>query len=75
MKYDVLEKTFHLTDKAFNEEVSLRLKFEEKINAIYTTYEELKRKYLSITEDVEIKHTDIVDRSNMESELKTKLLS
>lgn len=37
--FDVVQNTLDLTDTAFNDEVNLRLKFEEKINAIYTSYE------------------------------------
>ena len=34
----MIESNFLLTDEAFNEEVSRRLKFEEKINEINTVY-------------------------------------
>lgn len=52
----------------------MRLKFEEKINAIYTCYEELKNKYTKIVEEMGIKNLDIIERDNIEEALKNKLL-
>ena len=37
----LLESEFKQTDTAFNEEVSLRLKFEYRINEIHTSHREL----------------------------------
>ena len=40
-----------MTDQAFNDEVHTRLKFEEKINQMFGSYEELKEKYDMVLED------------------------
>jgi hypothetical protein len=50
----VLESNFELTDEAFNDEVALRLRFEEKINSINTAYNELKTKYSRLVEDLKV---------------------
>ena len=36
----------------FNDQVNLRLKFEEKINQAYTCYEDLKAKYEDMKEEL-----------------------
>jgi hypothetical protein len=52
-----------LTDQAFNEEVSLRLKFEEKVNALFTSYEEIRHKYEKLLSDLRLKgEEEIVTR-------------
>ena len=43
-----------MTDEAFNDEVALRLRFEEKINSINTAYGELKTKYARLVEDLKV---------------------
>lgn len=50
----MLESNFELTDEAFNDEVALRLRFEEKINAINTAYGQLKMKYARLVEDIKV---------------------
>jgi hypothetical protein len=37
-----MNKNLEIYEETFNEEVSLRLKFEEKINQVYSSYDELK---------------------------------
>jgi hypothetical protein len=39
-------------ERNFNDEVHLRLKFEEKINQVYTSYEELKEKYECLRQEL-----------------------
>jgi hypothetical protein len=41
-----------LTDQAFNDEVNLRLKFEEKVNGVYNSYEEIREKYEKLLHDL-----------------------
>ena len=45
LDYKVLESTQRMYERNFNDEVALRLKFEEKINQTYCCYEQLKMKY------------------------------
>ena len=53
----------HLTDQAFNDEVSLRLKFEEKVNAFFTSYEEIKHKYEKLLSELRLRgEEDIATR-------------
>lgn len=37
--YQILESTLQMSEASFNEEVALRLKFEEKINIAYSCYD------------------------------------
>lgn len=37
--YDISEATLQLTDQAFNDEVNIRLKFEEKVNQMFSSYD------------------------------------
>ncbi len=53
--YNIAESALHLTDQAFNDEVSLRLKFEEKVNAIFTSYEEIRNKYDRLLGDLRLR--------------------
>ena len=41
-----LEEENKISDKAYSEEVQLRIKFENKINEIYSIYRELKAKVI-----------------------------
>lgn len=49
--YNINEATLQLTDQAFNDEVHTRLKFEEKVNQMFGSYEELKEKYDMVLEE------------------------
>ena len=53
--YNIAESTLNLTDQAFNDEVNLRLKFEEKVNAVFTSYEEIRNKYERLLDDLRAK--------------------
>ena len=46
--YDVMNSNLVLYEETINEEVALRLKFEEKINQVYTSYDELKEKFEAV---------------------------
>lgn len=59
--YVVTKSTLELTELSFNEEVSLRLKFEEKINSVFRSYNEVKEKYLNLRADFEIKNGSLED--------------
>jgi hypothetical protein len=37
--FNISEATLQLTDQAFNDEVNVRLMFEEKVNAIFSSYD------------------------------------
>jgi hypothetical protein len=46
--YNISEATLYLTDQAFNDEVNTRLKFEEKVNEMFGSYDELRSKYTNL---------------------------
>lgn len=41
-----------MIEKSLNDEVELRLKFEEKINSVYASYNEMKTKYKDLVEEI-----------------------
>ncbi len=47
-----IEEDFKQADQAFNEEVSLRLKFEHKINEIHGLHRELQLKHQMVVEQL-----------------------
>jgi len=48
---DYIEEDLKQVDQAFNQEVSLRLKFEHKINEIHGVHRELEMKHIRLLED------------------------
>ena len=50
---------FKEAEQAFNEEVSLRLKFENKINEIHGVHRELTNKHEKLYDDLKVKTTDL----------------
>jgi hypothetical protein len=71
--YNIAESTLHLTDQAFNDEVSLRLKFEEKVNAVFTSYEEIRHKYERLLADLRLKGEEEVANRKIEVVLRAHL--
>jgi chromosome segregation ATPase len=71
--YNIAESTLHLTDQAFNEEVNLRLKFEEKVNAVFTSYEEIKMKYDKLIMDLQLKGEEELSTRQIEVNLRARL--
>jgi hypothetical protein len=53
--------------------VSLRLKFEEKVNAVFTSYEEIKHKYDRLLGDLRLRGEEEVVTRQMEIALRAKL--
>jgi hypothetical protein len=49
-----------LYEESFNEEVALRLKFEEKINQVYTSHDELKEKYETVRIELSYKSDQLM---------------
>ena len=60
-------------EKTFNEEVYLRLKFEEKINQAYTCYEDLKAKYDAMKEELGYNRVTIAGQSMNHRQIKDNL--
>lgn len=53
--------------------MSLRLKFEEKVNAVFTSYEEIKHKYDRLLGDLRLRGEEEVVTRQMEIALRAKL--
>jgi hypothetical protein len=71
--YKIAESTLNLTDQAFNEEVALRLKFEEKVNAVFTSYEEIRIKYDRLLADLRLKGEDEIASKQVVASLRAQL--
>jgi chromosome segregation ATPase len=54
-EFKVVNSNLILYEESFNEEVFLRLKFEEKINQVYSSYDELKEKFESLRQELAYK--------------------
>ena len=46
----IILEDFHEAEQSFNEEILLRLKYENRINEIYGVFEELRQKHSSLKE-------------------------
>ena len=62
--YKIMESSLQLYQKSFEEEVELRLKFEEKINQTYSSYEELKIKYDTMKQEL-VYTRQLLDQSSI----------
>lgn len=50
-----------LYEESFNDEVFLRLKFEEKINQVYSSYDELKEKFECLRQELTYKTQQLME--------------
>jgi hypothetical protein len=62
-----------LTDEAFNNEVQLRLKFEEKVNSLFVSYDEIKVKYDNLLGELKVKNESLSEVRNSQILLKNTL--
>lgn len=68
-----MESTLQMYEISFNEEVALRLKFQEKINIAYTCYEELKDKYEALRQEFGYKANALADNNMEQMSIKDQL--
>jgi len=69
-----LEEDVKINEKAYSDEVQLRIKFENKINDFYANYHDLKVKNTRILEELVVQHkkTEELVKENQEWRLKNK---
>lgn len=70
---NIAESTLQLTDEAFNNEVQLRLKFEEKVNSLFVSYDEIKVKYDNLLGELKVKNESLSEVRNSQILLKNTL--
>ena len=71
--YNISEATLQLTDCAFNDEVHIRLKFEEKVNQMFGSYEELREKYDMVLEQFRLNKDIELQGTNKEKKYKVEI--
>ena len=72
--FQILSSSLDVTERAFEDEVHLRLKFEEKINQVYVVYEELKEKHEHMREELREKVAEVDGFAGYKASMENKLL-
>ena len=77
-EYKILETTLQMYQTNFNDEVFLRLKFQQKINQAYTCYEELRVKYEDMKTELggnrEVIAGQFMNHKEMKDKLETEII-
>ena len=68
--YNISQANLQMTDCAFNDEVHIRLKFEEKVNQMFGSYEELKEKYDMVLEQFRLNKDEEMQGALKEKKMK-----